>query len=82
MAQKEGCYPRVNGTMLKSLQYDGLIVSLVGKLISPGHFQASDGTNVTMDMSQMEEIAPNPDMVIEIIAQVSDSTNVTVSKIF
>ena len=82
MAQKDGCYPRVNGTMLQSLQFDGMIVSLVGKLIGPGHFQASDGTNVSLDTSQMEEIAPNPDMVIEIIGQVADSTNVTVSTRF
>ena len=27
MAQKDGCYPRVNGTMLQSLQFDGMIVN-------------------------------------------------------
>ena len=67
MAQKDGCYPRVNGTMLQSLQYDGMIVSLVGKLIGPGHFQASDGTNVSLSMDFLEGYHFNPDMAVEII---------------
>ena len=78
MAQKEGCYPRVNGTMLLSNQYNGMIVSLVGKVVSHGNLQASDGTNVSLSMDFLEGYHFNPDMAVEIIGHVENETNVQV----
>lgn len=78
--QREGCYPRVNGEMVQSQQYNGAIVSIVGKLVSVDTLQASDGTNVAVDTSQIEGgLINNPDMVVEVIGQVADATNITVS---
>lgn len=78
--QREGYYPRVNGEMIQSQQHNGAIVSIVGKLVAVDTLQASDGTNVSIDTSQIEGgLINNPDMVVEIIGQVADATNITVS---
>jgi hypothetical protein len=81
--QREGCYPRVNGEMVQSQKYNGAIVSILGKLVTVDTLQASDGTSVSVDTSQIEGgLVNNPDMVVEMIGQVADATNVTVSIVY
>ena len=79
--QREGCYPRVNGQLIQSQQYNGAIISIVGKLVSADTLQASDGTAVTVDTTQIEgDLINNPDMAVEIIGQVADATHITVRR--
>lgn len=81
--QKEGCYPRLNGSMLQAQNYDGMIVSVVGKLINNTTLQAADGTNLTVATEHIQDgLVHNPDMCVEIIGQVVDATSLTVRKAF
>ena len=79
--QKDGCYPRVNGAMIQSQQYNGMIVSIVGKLVGNDTLQAADGTSITLSTDVLQDgLVQNPDMCVEIIGQVTDATNVAVRK--
>jgi hypothetical protein len=82
-AQPEGCYPRLNGAMIQSQQYNGMIASVVGKLINSTTLQAADGTNLTLGTDYLQDgLVNNPDMCVEIIGQVVDATSMTVRKPF
>jgi hypothetical protein len=77
--QKDGCYPRLNGSMIQSQQYNGMIISLVGKVMDTSTFQAADGTNLTLNTEYVQDgLVPNPDMCVEIVGQVQDATTVSV----
>lgn len=78
--QKDGCYPRVNGGMIQTNQYNGMIVSVVGKLINHNTLQTADGTNITLSTENIiDGLVVNPDLCIELIGSVADATSVTVS---
>jgi hypothetical protein len=80
--QEDGCYPRVNGGMIQSNQYNGTIVSVVGKVIGPATLQTADGTNISLQTEFVADgLLVNPDLCIEIIGQVNDATMVTVSTV-
>jgi hypothetical protein len=82
-AQKDGCYPRLNGAMIQSQQYNGMVASVVGKLINSTTLQAADGTNLTLGTDYLQDgLVNNPDMCVEIIGQVVDATSMTVRKPF
>lgn len=81
MAQPDGYYPRLNAAMLQSGQFEGMIVSLMGRIQSnnPGNqtaeFIAADGGIVVMNTNQMElpeemDMAVNDRPVMEAIGQV------------
>mmetsp|Transcript_23568 Transcript_23568/g.40001 ORF Transcript_23568/g.40001 Transcript_23568/m.40001 type:complete len:119 (-) Transcript_23568:174-530(-) len=57
----EGVYPRLNGALLKSGQYDGQIVSVVGRVVS------FDGQTVRCDCAdhQRVEMVCDPSVVVE-----------------
>ena len=77
--QEQGCYPRINGAMLQTQQYDGMIVSAVGKLIGPNSLLAADGTSISLDTEAIEEaLLVNPGICVEIIGRAEDATTVTV----
>lgn len=77
--QEDGCYPRINGAMLQTGKYNGMIVSAVGKVVGSNTLLAADGTSITMDTEQAAEpIMVNPDMCVEIIGSVEDQTTITV----
>eukprot|EP00980_Cylindrotheca_fusiformis_P014907 scaffold4062_cov137-Cylindrotheca_fusiformis.AAC.13 len=77
--QKEGCYPRLNGAMIQSQQYNATIVSVVGKLIDNSTLQAADGTNINLGTDYLQDgLVHNPDMCVEVIGQVIDATSMTV----
>lgn len=79
--QKDGCYPRVNGGMIQTNQYTGMIVSVVGKLIDHNTLQTADGSNITLNTENIiDGVVVNPDLCIEIIGSVNDATSVTVSQ--
>jgi hypothetical protein len=89
-AQDAGCYPRVNGKMLQSGQYNGLIVSLVGRYESLNMngsnlpFKAADDTLVNINVKEVEpELLPvstgPTSPVMEIVGLVESSTQVLVS---
>ena len=78
--QDDGCYPRVNGGMIQTNQYNGAIVSVVGKVTSPSTLQTADGINITLQTDDLPDgLLVNPDLCIEIIGSVIDATMVTVS---
>jgi hypothetical protein len=78
--QGPGCYPRVNGGMIQTQRFAGMIVSVMGKLISPNTLQTADGTSIALDTEQIADgLVVNPDMCIEIIGSVVDATSVMVS---
>jgi hypothetical protein len=78
--QKDGCYPRVNGGMIQTQKYDGVIVSVVGKAVNQNTLQTADGTNITVSSEHLTDgLSVNPDLCIELIGQVSDATSIMVS---
>ena len=80
MGGQDGVYPRLNGTLIQSGQYNGQLVSVVGKLIAPDTLQTADSVNITIDTQSIEGgIVVNPDMCLEIIGTVQDVTTVLVS---
>ena len=81
--QADGAYPRLNAAMVGSGKYNGMIVSLVGKLLSTTSFQCCDGGTVQLsgdhaDISDMD--SNNNGMVVEIVGQVASPTLVAVCK--
>jgi hypothetical protein len=77
--QEDGAYPRINGGMLQSQQYNGMIVSAVGKIVGPNTLQAADGTNITLDTENIAEaLVVNPDKCVEIIGSAQDATTLMV----
>jgi hypothetical protein len=72
-------FARINGGMIQSGQFNGQLVSLVGKLTSHDKIQTADGTIVTLLTDQMnEQPIVNPDMVVEVMGQPFDETTFTV----
>ena len=79
MNQPQGQYPRVTGSDLQSGQYSNMLVSVVGKAsqtnpVGPDGssvtFETSDGSNVVLNIDQLEGgtiIAEDPSMAYEII---------------
>ena len=77
--QEDGSYPRINGAMLQSQQYNGLIVSAVGKVVGPNTLLAADGTNITLDTDNVTEaLVVHPDRCVEIIGNAQDATTIMV----
>jgi hypothetical protein len=77
--QEDGAYPRINGGMLQSQQFNGMIVSAVGKVVGPNTLQAADGTNITLDTDNVAEaLVVNPDKCVEIIGSAQDATTLMV----
>ncbi len=77
--QEDGAYPRINGAMLQSQQYNGMIVSAVGRVLGPHTLQAADGTNITLDTDNVAEaLVVNPEMCVEIIGSAQDATTLMV----
>lgn len=73
--QEDGAYPRINGALLQSQQFDGMIVSAVGRVVGPNTLQASDGTNITLDTDNIAEaLVVDPNMCVEIIGSAQDAT--------
>ncbi|KAL3918685.1 MAG: hypothetical protein SGILL_004120 [Bacillariaceae sp.] len=80
MAQPNGVYPRLNGGMMQTGQYQNLIVSLVGKVTAVNTLTAADGSTVTVDVDQLGDtrlMMVNEDRVIEIIGMVANPTTLT-----
>lgn len=85
MAQPDGSYPRLNAALLQSGQFEGMIVSMVGKLVdrdAPNNlvvFQCCDGGQIKVD----EESAPMtdvaPDEIVEIVGSAQAPNRVMVS---
>lgn len=81
MAQADGYYPRINAAMVQSEQFNGMIVSLVGRIQSKNLadqtmiFTSCDGGTINMDVSQVEDAENLPDGVpVEAIGQVDQGT--------
>lgn len=78
--QKDGSYPRVNGGMIQTQQYTGMIVSVVGKMIGQDTLETADGTKIALSCEYLQDpLVVSPDMPVEIIGNVVDATSVTVS---
>lgn len=76
--QKDGSYPRVNGGMIQTQQYTGMIVSVVGKMIGQDTLETADGTKIALSCEYLQDpLVVNPDMPVEIIGNVVDATSVT-----
>lgn len=79
VAQEDGAYPRINGGMLQSQQFTGMIISAVGYIVGPNTMQAADGTNITLDTDNIAEaLVVNPEMCVEIIGSAQDATTIAV----
>ena len=81
MAQPDGYYPRVNSAMLG--QHVDMIVSLVGKIASPGgsvvQMQCADGGMIHLSTEHGElPIDLSSEMVVEVIGQVNSPQEVAV----
>lgn len=77
--QVDGAYPRINGAMLQTQQYNGMIVSAVGHIVGPNTLRAADGTNITLDTENIAEaLVVNPGMCVEIIGSAQDATTLMV----
>ena len=82
MSQPDGSYPRLNGALLGSGNYEGHIVSLVGKFGGdPQHqFVGCDNVTVPIDTQQAEGMHLLPGTIAEIVGQVA-APNMVVSAI-
>jgi len=79
--QIDGAYPRINGAMLQSQQYNGMIVSAVGRVVGGNTLQTADGTNITLDTDNIAEpLVVNPDMCVEVMGSALDATTLTVRR--
>jgi hypothetical protein len=89
MAQEAGCYPRVNGKMIQTGKYNGMIVSLVGRYESLNMngsllpFKAADDCVVHLSVKEVEPemlpIATGPTSpVVEIVGAVESNNQVLV----
>ena len=77
--QEDGTYPRINGAMLQSQQFKGMIVSAVGRVVGPNTLLAADGTNITLDTENIAEaLVVNTQMCVEIIGNAQDATTLMV----
>ena len=85
MSQPDGYYPRLNAGMISSGQFQEMIVSVVGT-VQPGgsatavDFSTADGGAIQLDTSHVEGglVLQDPNMVVEVIGQVSGPNQVTV----
>ena len=73
-----GVYPRLNGGMMQTGQYQNLIVSLVGKVTAVDTLTAADGSTVNVITESLGDtrLMMVSDTVIEIIGMVQDPTTV------
>lgn len=79
---EDGAYPRINGAMLQSQRFTGMLVSTVGKVTSSNSLLAADGAHVTLDTDSIAEaLIVNPDTVVEIIGIAQDATTIQVRPI-
>lgn len=77
--QEDGAYPRINGAMLQSQRYNGMLVSVVGNVTGHNTLQAADGVIIALDTDSIAEaLVINPAMVVEIIGIAQDATTIQV----
>lgn len=83
--QADGCYPRVDGRLLQSGKFSGMIVSLVGRFVPSGQdvgFRCADNVQIRLSIEHTEY--PTIDMqdgpVVEVVGQVMDGGEVAVSR--
>lgn len=74
MSVPDGCYPRLNAALCLSNQYDGALISVVGRF--HGHaqqFQCSDGGTISLNTDHIEQPssidASGQGMVVELVGQ-------------
>jgi Replication factor A protein 3 len=77
--QEDGAYPRINGAMLQSQQYTGMLVSAVGKVTGHNTLLAADGVSISLDTDSIAEaLMVNPGVAVEIIGIAHDATTIQV----
>ena len=77
--QEDGAYPRINGAMLQSQQYAGMLVSAVGKVTGHNTLLAADGVSISLDTDSIAEaLMVNPGVAVEIIGIAHDATTIQV----
>ena len=77
--QEDGAYPRINGAMLQSQQYTGMLVSAVGKVTGHNTLLAADGVSISLDTDAIAEpLLVNPGVAVEIIGVANDATTIQV----
>ena len=74
----DGCFPRLNASLLRQGSFNDCLASFVGKMESHNTFRCCDGgtitlTDVAFDMDEVEK-----DMVVEIMGQTIDQSTVQV----
>lgn len=74
----DGCFPRLNASLLRQGSFSDCLASFVGKIESHDTFRCCDGgtitlTDVAFDMDEVEK-----DMVVEIMGQTIDQNTVQV----
>jgi hypothetical protein len=85
MQVPDGCYPRLNAAMLRTGNFESMIVSMVGKFILDGtnSFLCCDQGRIRLNAEQ--GAIPDdmhPDMVVEIVGQAVDAETVSVRVIY
>lgn len=86
MAQPDGSYPRVNAAMLQTGQYNGMIVSLVGKVRGNDgthiKFESADGGLVQVSLEQADFPAGLAgDAVLELVGLAGSPQELTVGRL-
>ena len=76
--QIDGAYPRLNAAMVATGQYNGQLVSLVGKFVSPQQFECSDRGQVQLDAAHADVDQIPQGVAVEIMGQVQGPTQVAV----
>jgi hypothetical protein len=82
MQLPDGCYPRLNAALLRSGKFDGMVVSMVGKVLpdGSGFFLCCDQGRIRLDGDQgmiPSDLAAT-DMVIEVMGLAVDAETVSV----
>jgi len=75
----DGAYPRLNAAMVATGQYNGQLVSLVGKFLNAGQqFECCDHGQVQLDAAHADVDQIPQGVAVEIMGQVQGPTQVAV----
>lgn len=74
----EGCFPRMNASLMRQGSYVDRLVSVVGKFEGNDTFRCCDGGTITVPDVPFDPEEFGKDMVVEIMGQTIDQNTITV----
>ena len=79
-ALPDGCFPRLNASLLRQGSYIECLASFVGKFETQDTFRCCDGGIITLSDAHFDVGDYEKDMVVEIMGQTNDPSTITVRR--